>query len=256
MNGKINKEEVRRRFNRSLARYDKLADVQREIAGVLSEKFLKISGASAGAVYEIGCGTGFLSSGIAGKILVHNYFINDLVSDALDIVEGKIRKLDNRIKIIKLCGDAEKTDIPADVNAVVAASVVQWFGDLQSFVKKAAEALPEGGILAFNTFGIDNLYQIRKLTGQGLDYLPVEELTVMLRQNFRNVEISEKKIIQKFKGPIDVLRHLKLTGVTVTGEFKWNKSRLADFERKYVEDYSSDGTVELTWHVVYAVCIK
>lgn len=254
--GNIDKELVKKRFQRSLPYYDRIAEVQRMIAKNLSDKFAEAYSVCHGNIFEIGCGTGFLTTEILKKQSFKNFFINDLVPEAMDIVSEKIRRLDSGINVKCVNGDAENIDIPEDIDSLLAASVVQWFDDFVEFSARVSKVLPNDGIFAFNTFGTNNLCQIKELTGMGLNYFEADELNEILKRNFRNVELSEDIISQTFDAPFDVLRHLQRTGVTATGDFKWTKSRLEKFEREYSRNYSVNGKIELTWHVIYAICKK
>ena len=60
---------------------------------------------------------------------------------------------------------------------------------------------------------------------------------------FYNPRSKEEKIKLYFNSPIDVLKHLKLTGVNAIKEHKFTKSSLKEFEKKYYEQYSEDGKV-------------
>ena len=70
-------------------------------------------------------------------------------------------------------------------------------------------------------------------------------------------EADEETIRLAFASPVEVLHHLKATGVTATGNRLWTKGRLEQFRKQYIEQFSTpDGCVTLTYRPVYFVAIK
>ena len=103
-------------------------------------------------------------------------------------------------------------------------------------------------MLAFNTFTPDNLHEIKELTGEGLTYPTAGQLREWLSTYFRIVHEEEGNIALTFRHPLEVLRHLKYTGVTA------NASCVC---RDYQERFpSADGGVTLTYRPLYILVVK
>ena len=246
---RIDKELVRRRFAKHLAAYDSLAVVQRRIAATLAGYFSAVAPARFERVLEVGCGTGFFTDELLNISKIDSFFLNDLVPEALPPLAGRLG-----VRHVELLpGDAERIALPEGLDLVVSTSTVQWFDDLDAFFARVAAALKPGGRFVFNTFGPENLHQVKTLTGNGLEYLPVEELRRLLYNHFTHIDLHRETIRQAFDAPFDVLRHLQQTGVTATGEFRWTPGALRAFEHEYTGRYSADGQVFLDWDVVYIV---
>ena len=99
------------------------------------------------------------------------------------------------------------------------------------------------GLLLFSTFVPGNLYEIKKLTGKGLVYPTSDTLVGWLS----TADFT----------PLDVLRHLKATGVTATGNGCWTKGQQESFCRQYVEQFATtDGQVTLTYRPFYILATK
>lgn len=247
----IDKALLYSKFRKSLGSYDTNATIQREIASELGEIF-RLSSPITNRILEIGCGTGFLTREVSMSYYWDSYIINDLVGESVDIAQKSV----NAKQITPLVGDIEALEIPSDLDAVVSASTLQWLNDIPLFIERISHSLAEHGLFLFNTFGKNNLIEIKQLTGAGLEYYHIDELREMLSLHFEEVELYEKILSPVFETPIAVLRHLQQTGVSATERFVWTKSKLREFEEQYMRHYCCDNGAVLTWHVIYAVAKK
>ena len=154
-----------------------------------------------------------------------------------------------------VCGDAEHCDLPGGQSLIASCSVMQWFEDPERFIRRCHDLLAPGGILALSTFGPDNLHEIRSITSSGLDYPPLERLRQMLSSaGLVTVAAEEESIVLDFPSAIDVLRHLKHTGVNGITRTSWTPARLARFSDEYMLRFGTpDGNVTLTYHPVYLI---
>ncbi len=255
MNG-IDKELIRKRFAKHLPVYDSLAVVQRRIAATLAGYFSAVSPVRFERALEVGCGTGFFTDELLKISDIETLFLNDLVPEAPGGVAARQAKASAPRRFDLLPGDAEQIALPNGLDLVASASTVQWFNDLGAFFARVAAALKPGGQFVFNTFGPENLHQIKTLTGNGLTYFSEDELRTMLQSHFTVVDLRRETIRQAFDAPFDVLRHLQQTGVTATGEFRWTPGKLRAFEREYAARYSADNQVLLDWDVIYVMARK
>lgn len=79
----------------------------------------------------------------------------------------------------------------------------------------------------------------------------------MLIPQYKLLTAEESLIILKLDSPMDVLRHLKATGVTGVRYFQWNRKTIKDFTLSYKELYSTlEGQVTLTYHPIYLIAQK
>ena len=145
-------------------------------------------------------------------------------------------------------------DFPEKTDLITSCSTLQWFNDPKEFFARCHRFLSEDGYLAFSTFGTENMREIRTLTGHGLDYLPIEALKELLAPHFETVYAEEEIVSLPFSTPLQVLQHLKETGVTGTEKKVWTRGRLQTFCNSYTEQFRrEDGNVTLTYHPIYIV---
>ena len=115
------------------------------------------------------------------------------------------------------------------------------------------------GFFCFSTFGEWNLQEIKTLTGQGLDYVNLDQLREKLQnQGFEVLHLSEQIEYLDFATPKQILQHLKATGVTATASsFRWTKHSLERFYQDYQQfsqlDTSGQIHYRLSYHPIYCI---
>lgn len=244
---------IERRFSRALSVYDRAATAQ----NMIIDEFVKMINVRRHypVVLEIGCGSGNLSRLLSG-LDYGRLYLNDICSGVVDVASAK---LSGRADFI--IGDAEKLDFRSAIgiaDLVVSTSVVQWFSDFSGFAEKMHGLLADGGEFIFSSFLPGNFMEIHDVTGKGLDYFTVNELKNILAEcGFDVAEANEGEIRLEFRSPVDVLRHIKDTGVNAISGEKWTRGMLSDFTEKYMERYSdSRKLVPLTYRPVYVKAVK
>ena len=249
-----------RRFSRSVKTYDGFAAVQDAIADRMMSLLAPVlSGCGhwpgdcgpsfPGRVLEIGCGTGLFTRKFLDRYCPEKLWLNDICPDYAEVLSDILGG-----GAVFLHGDAEKIPFP-EVDLVVSCSALQWFHDLPSFFRKAAGALPEGGILAFSTFGKDNMREIAAIEGASLHYWSLDEIKGMLPEGVELLYAGEETVTKYFDSAMSVLRHLKGTGVTGIRKEFWTRERLMAFGRKYAALFAAaDGQLPLTYHPIWVVC--
>ena len=153
--------------------------------------------------------------------------------------------------------DAETLDFPQGTDLITSCSTLQWFADTERFFARCHRFLSDGGILAFSTFGKKNMREIHALTGHGLEYLSLDNLKVLLSPRFEILYAEEEIVSLPFGTPLEVLRHLKQTGVTGTEKKVWTRGRLQSFCDEYIRMCGNDDrSVSLTYHPIYVIARK
>lgn len=245
----IDKNRVARCFGKAARTYTAEAVAQRQIAGHLCDLLTRYCPKRPDSLLEIGCGTGLLTSRLLKTLHPASADINDLCPE----MEACIQEASPSVRFI--AGDAERLTFPQSYDLIASSSTFQWFTDPEGFLQRLSAHLQPGGILAFSTFGPDNLKEIRTVTGNGLVYRTPEEWKETTGRHYRILHIEERHICLQFTGPVNVLRHLQATGVNGTGPDGFRSKRaLADFCERYERMFLSEtGTVGLTYHPVFLI---
>lgn len=249
---KQDKELLKNRFSANLDNYAESAVVQREICSHLAGKISAIDTDSKVAV-EIGAGTGFLTGHLFEMFPDSAWTVNDLVERSGEYIS----RIAGEIRYSYLCGDAEVINLPAS-DLVVSASTIQWFDDQPGFFHKTYDSLRPGGFFCFSTFGPDNFHEIKSCSGVGLEYYTVGELIAILRDvGFTVVDSEEVTTVLEFDSPLDVLRHIRTTGVNSIENVRWTRRELENFSEKYLTGFTTgDGKVTLTYHPLFIIARK
>ena len=252
-NSEIDKSQVALRFAQAGQSYSAHAVVQKHIAQQLFAFIEMYAGKTQfEQVLEIGCGSGNLSHLLLKNFRISHYVLNDLYAEVQQHFQGYTN-------IDWLLGDIEQLHFPANLELIVSTSALQWMADLDAIFQKASDCLVPQGLLCFSTFGEQNLKEIKTLTGQGLDYLPLEQLCEKLqKQGFEILHLSEQIEALDFETPKQVLQHLKATGVTATASrFRWSKHSLERFYQDYQQysqlDASGQICYRLSYHPIYCI---
>lgn len=250
----IDKADVLCRFRRSVESYDENAIVQKSIVTKLCTLLQEYVGPCPVKILEIGCGTGLLTSALLNDFSINKLYINDLVPEMC-------RKTADRCMIPDehcILGDIETIALAGQYGMIVSSSTFQWFSRPENTLKKLSGHLAADGFLVFSTFGQDNLKELRQVSGQGLTYLSSAGWKEILSPHFEVLHEEEEAHTLYFNSPLEVLRHIKNTGVNATSEPQIRtKGQMDRFIRKYSSYWNTDKKgYPLTYHPVYWVCRK
>lgn len=209
---------IEKRFAKALRRYHTMAVVQRGIAEKLSEMIPSIKPAT---TVEIGAGSGFLTQKLIARFPNTHLIANDITAQSREFMPPEVH--------FTAC-DGETMPIPDGTQLIATSSTVQWFDNLPQFIARVHKALANEGVLAISTFGKDNFREIDNT----LEYYSEAELQQIATQaGFTIVESCEWTEQMSFETPIEVLRHIKATGVNAISATRWTPKQLQQFIADY-----------------------
>lgn len=249
----MDKRLIAERFAKARGTYGHEARVQQQVAEKMLRLLLTATSSRFRHIVEFGCGTGCYSRLLQHTLQPDTLLLNDLCPEMRECVEEMLAC--NQVKFFPC--DAETLDFPQGSDLITSCSTLQWFADAGRFFTRCHHFLAGGGILAFSTFGKQNMQEIRALTGHGLDYLPLEHLKALLSPGFDILYAEEEIVSLPFATPLRVLQHLKQTGVTGTDKKIWTKGRLQAFCDEYIRLFGDESrNVPLTYHPIYIIARK
>ncbi len=232
---------IKQSFEKHLNSYEKEAKAQKSIAENLAKMCFDFK---ASKILELGAGTGFLTKQLAQNFSDSKFYINDLSEKSCQKALSN-SKLDAKVYV----GDLILIDFQESYDAIFSASCFQWVENQLSLYKKLHYLLKAKGMLCFSTFSKNNFKEVTKLTGKSLNYLDESEIVVMLQAlGFEVLESKTDCIVETFDSPLEVLKHIKSTGVNGTFKAKWTKKSLQDFCSNYE---SLNGKFPITYEAIY-----
>lgn len=226
----INKQLVTDRFTQGQASYDAASEVQKKIADnlfCLWEKY----GLNADSILEIGSGTGYLTK-------KYRQFVHNITQWDISPMSEEVIKTDAEVAIRK---------VNTLFDAIISASTMQWFNSAAAFLNHCVNAVRSDGLVVLSTFGPETF---RELTTAGvipLPYLNEQSLRRITPVEFEILELHSELIVKYFDSPLDILRHLKATGVNARS-CRYN---VREMMRRYPRN--DNGEYELTYQPIYLI---
>ncbi len=243
-------QNLRRGFSRAAKSYTGAAEVQTLMARELSGLIPAFDPQHPLRVLELGCGTGIftqlLLQALSGCRV--SLTLNDLSEEMLTEC---CRRIGPRPECTLLLGDLRELDLGEGYDLIACNCVLQWIDDLEPVLIKLASALTPLGTFLFSDFGPRHFWQLRALTGKGLDYRSSEDLRAMLARSGLFADLKEQLLHKSYPSARDLLHSLSESGVNRLGSGLWTPGRLRTFEQNYEKSYGDGEGVCLTWHLRY-----
>jgi malonyl-CoA O-methyltransferase len=247
------KKLIKLRFEQAAITYEQQATIQVLVA----DRLLALLAATAPEMQptvalEIGCCTGLLTKKLVSQIpSLSHLTVSDLVPAFSPWVEQKVG--DHVAHLSFLAGDIETLKLPLQYDLIISSSTLHWVHDLPTLCRKFQTHLNANGLLAISLYGIDNLREIRAVTGMGLQYRDLARLIGVIAKDFHILAGEESRETLWFPDPISVLRHLRATGVNALGQRPWNRRELCTFNTEYARRFTGEHGVQLTYHPMYII---
>ncbi|MBI5048610.1 MAG: methyltransferase domain-containing protein [Deltaproteobacteria bacterium] len=226
--GRQLKDKIRASFSKAAIKYDTIALFQKEVADELLNSFvlpLNTHHSSLTTIIDIGCGTGFLSYGLADKFPDADIFGCDISHDMLKVASCKLQVARDK-KIHLITTDGEILPCKNDTFDIAASNLTyQWIGNLEGSFKEAHRILRPGGIFMFSTLGPETLKELRycyaktlaKFNKNGLppfmDFSEKKAIQSVLESvGFKNISIETTKMMKTYPDMWALLKTMKSIG--------------------------------------------
>ncbi|MFH1071516.1 MAG: methyltransferase domain-containing protein [Candidatus Glassbacteria bacterium] len=272
----VNKKIVALHFSARAGDYDKYAALQREIAWQLVEwagtEALEFTGAP--SVLEIGCGTGFLTGFLTGRIAAGFYLAVDIAGGMLDVLRGKLDGNPRGVRLVQ--ADGERLPFEGRLFDLVASSTTfQWFGAPAESIGSLAGLLRPSGRLVFATLGRNTFRElkqayvysagrmgIRLAAGRlGPPLADRSEIEGWLQQaGLDEIRLEVRTKLEYFADTLEFMRSIKKRGAS-NPNFRpmhpaTERALLDNLIRFYDRRFRTDGRVYATHEVIFASCRK
>lgn len=253
----VDKKLIASRFSSHMASYAHYATVQNEICArlaLLLKQCTEDSNLRVRRALEVGAGTGFLTSRMFETYGSTRWFVNDITTQSRSYIEEHaVAKRAANVEY--LWGDAESIELPSNLDLVVSSSAMQWFESVERFVSRLD--VRQKGVVAFSSFGPKNFIEMREATGgYGLDYPTLQEFEAQISKSGYKPIITEEYTSKLwFSSAVEVLHHIKNTGVNALSAPRWQKADLQQFIKRY-ENFSQNNKVPLTYHPLIVIAEK
>ncbi len=207
----IDKERAAGRFDARRDTYEANTPVQQTIvdeliADVYRSNIHRRLSRPATACLEIGCGTGSLSRRLAALVPDGFLYFWDIGSNGPQGVDcTRFTSCDAELQICRT--HAERFDV------IASASTIQWFNSPRRFLAECYRVLRPGGLLLLTAFTRGNMHELTAAGATSLN-LPDEQCWLsMMPRGFEILSWTPVDYDMVFDEPVDVMRHLRLSGV-------------------------------------------
>lgn len=231
------KAKIHNNFYKSRFDYEDNAFVQKKMA----EHLASLVGTSYANILEIGCGPGTLTKHLYPACTFVNYYAFDIIGEYKTIFAKKYPNID-------FCPyDMDKIEdfYPlCSFDLIISNAAVQWSFDTKKLIHSLMQRLAPNGILALAFFGEHNFQEIKTVFNTGLRYLNTQEIQEIINR-YDCLHFSENLEKVPFDSVLDILRHIKKTGVGGLAHTVLKKSQIKQYEKKF-------GPI-LTYHPLYLI---
>ncbi len=261
----LDKGRVRRSFDRAAATYDRVAVLQREVCERMAERLQYVK-SEPGVILDAGSGTGYGAHLLRGRFARARVVELDLAPAMLGASRRKQpgwrRLLPFLAEPAQVCGDIERLPFRSgSIGMIWSNLAMQWCNDFDATFAGMWQALENGGLLMFSTFGPDTLKELRQAFGALDGYAHVNRFPDMhdigdalMRNGFAAPVMDMETITLTYDDLAGLMRDLKALGAHnanqgrgrgLLGKAAWQR-----LQQQY-EMLRRNGKLPATYEVVY-----
>ncbi|MDH5180720.1 MAG: malonyl-ACP O-methyltransferase BioC [Gammaproteobacteria bacterium] len=258
----IDKQQMRRSFEKAAAGYDDAAFLQQEIGDRVVERLDYIR-FEPRRVLDVGAGTGFCTRRLAKRYPKADIIALDIAHQMLLTAkqrESMWDKLRGRYQYIT--ADAEQLPLAdAGVDMIFSNLAVQWCLDLEQLFREFRRVLAPGGMLMFTTFGPDTLKELRASWAQVDKAGHVNEFEdmhnigdLLLQTRFAEPIMDMEYMTVTYQDVFRLMKDLKMLGAhNVTTDRQRQLTGKAHLQKmiQHYESFRTDGVLPATYEIVY-----
>jgi len=251
----LNKDHIRRQFNRSATSYDRVAGMQRDIVDHLIAK-LPTEIAKAKVIADLGCGTGYALAQLTKCASLADLVGVDLAPNMLECVAQRLMNVDLRQ------GDIEALplqDGAADLS--FSSSAIQWC-DLGRAINEIKRVTRAGGCIAISSFVEGTLESWRRLWPvSGARFMSGTAFSAAIHAaGLSDVELQFKTYQQRFYSFEHAVKSIRDLGAGNAEQDRtrglMGRAQYRAIKRRAEQIIEQQGGIVLTYKVVFVVARK
>ncbi len=263
----LDKDRVRRNFDRAATNYDGVAELQAETGRRLLERldYVRLQPES---IIDLGSGTGRLTRALAKR-----YPKARVV--ALDLAEAMLQqaRIGTRSRLPftprrqhHVCGDMESLPFKDEsCDLLISNLALQWCNDLDRVFTEFRRIVRPGGLITFATCGPDTLRELRQAWRTVDDYAHVNAFIDMhdlgdglLRAGLADPVMDREDLTLTYKELLTFLSDLKLLGAANSSHGRsrglTGPGRLMQLSDAYEAFRTADGLLPASYEIVFGHC--
>lgn len=254
----LDRQALRRAFDRAAASYDDYAVLQREVADRLIERLDYIK-CDPRLILDLGAGTGYCSRALAKRYKKARVLGFDLAASMLQQARTRSGWF-NREHYA--AADAEQLPLADNsVDMVFSSLTFQWCDMARTFAE-IRRVLRPGGLLMFTSFGPTTLQELRQAWAQVDGNVRVHDFQdlrvvgdALVASQLALPVMDTETLTLTYATVADLLRDLKMIGATNASHDRQRgllgRERYTRFERAYEAFRQDDGRYPASYEIVY-----
>lgn len=263
----LDRNRLRRAFDRAAPKFDSVAALHREIADRMIER-LSIIRLNARVILDAGSATGYATK-LLRKRFAHSFVIE------LDHSEVMLRQRANRrrtyvpwsgLQRSSVCADFQRMPLaPSSVDLVWSNLALHWADEISAVFAEAHRVLRPGGLLMFSMFGPDTLKELKSTfrdTGSRVNGFRVNRFVdmhdvgdVLVKSGYADPVMDMENLTLTYTNVAALLHDLKAQGSSSTQELAHKGLAARNIYAKVVARYEAfrggGGRVPATFEIVY-----
>lgn len=256
-------EQLRHNFSRHAASYEKAARCQAAAAETLADLVTSHFAKPAPAIFDLGTGTGLLAKALLKRFPDCCLAGVDISAAMLECCaeSAELRSVIADGRFHFSVADISEVSVPQEIDLCVSGLTLQWFEDLDGFLKRLEAELPPNALFAFSTLAdgtFRDLHRCFEAVGcpyPGPKLKTGKALQTIVGEHFEIIENRSGTWRETHSSPRAFLRQVQQTGaVNAAGNpvpVSVLRHIIRDYERRFA---APDGTVEITYELQYFIC--